>query len=109
MSKKILIAELERLRKAFHHGSDVSLAIVHIEETLWTTHGENAVTVNAYGDEEDAQIILLAEKHIILNDFRDWTGGFSPKEAEDRIEEYIEINWQDWSDEAKAWLRKAQV
>ena len=53
-SQEKLTAELKSLRKSFHHGSDVSLAIVTIEERLWELHGKNAVPVNEYGDDEDA-------------------------------------------------------
>ena len=85
------------------------MAIVAIEEKLWASYGEDAVHSNEFGEEEDAQVTALAELGTVLADFKAWTGGFSPREAEDRIEEYIESYWQDWSDASKEWLRRAPV
>lgn len=106
----LLVAELFSLRSQFHSGTDVSLAIISIENKLWELHGEDAVPANPYGEEEDAQVTALAELGAVLADFKTWTGGWGPKEAEDQIEIYIETNWDaGWSEDSKEWLRSAQV
>ena len=53
---------------------------------------------------------MTEEQLAIIEDFKDWSGGFHPSEAADNVEGYIELSyWTTWSEDNKDWLREQIV